>query len=79
MDIITVLLILGIILITVGYMKRAIYDQPEKIEYRYLNDFILNESVSDGFKKMFYESDPWVSRFDRDNPFQRNVQIPLIN
>lgn len=68
-----VLLVLAIIMITVGYMKSTIYKKEKNIEYRVVDNYIVDENAGKIFNKMFLQSDPWINRFSVDQALKNVV------
>jgi hypothetical protein len=66
MNPLNLLLILAVIMITVGYMKSTIYKQEKNIEYRVVDNYIVDENAGKIFQNMFLQSDPWMNRFSVD-------------
>lgn len=83
MNIILLLLILiGTILIVIGYVKTNKHCPPQKVEYRYVPRTFVEEQespvpVTDIFAKMFFESTPFVNHSSR--PLPPPTQIRDIN
>jgi hypothetical protein len=72
MDIIVVLLlIVGIVLVTISWLKSELNCPPPQIVYRYVPKHTLDVQFSDSennpsevFKDMFTKSTPWIGGFD---------------
>ena len=67
------LLLVGFVFITIGYVKTRKRCPPRRVEYRYVPRTFVEEQesptpVTDIFAKMFFESQPWISHSTRPLP-----------
>ena len=74
------LLIIGLIFITVGYVKNEKLNTPPIIEYRYVPQTFTEKqddptSVNDFFHGMFHNRDPW-SEYHHYKNVSYNEEIP---
>lgn len=71
--ILLILLLIGFVFITIGYVKGAKRCPPARIEYRYVPRTFIEEqesptSVTDIFASMFFESTPFINHSTRPLP-----------
>jgi len=67
------LLLVGFVFVTIGYVKSGKRCPPRRVEYRYVPRTFVEEQesptpVTDIFAKMFFESTPFVSHSTRPLP-----------
>ncbi len=67
------LLLVGLIFITIGYVKSGKRCPPKRVEYRFTPKTFIEEQespvpVTDIFASMFFESTPFISHSTRPLP-----------
>lgn len=67
------LLLVGFVFVTIGYVKSGKRCPPKRIEYRYVPKTFVEEQespepVTDIFAKMFFESTPFINHGTRPLP-----------